>query len=389
VATVLLGWELGGGLAHAQRLHKVGLALAARGHQPVFALQNLAETWALFRDAPFPVLQAPYWHRRLWRGDQPFQAGTYADVLAVQGFGTVDDLAAMVQGWQQLLDLVAPRLVVCDHSPTLCLAAYGALPVVTLGSWFGMPPVGEAVFPPLVPGVPPVVPPGQLLAIVQEVQRRRRRPVPVSLPAVLAGDRFLTVLPELDGYQAYRRETHWGPLDTLPAPLPAPPGPGFFAYLTAENTLVEGILTALALTGCPGKAYLRSAPAALQERLRRQGLTILDRPAPLGEMLAQVAVIVHHGGVGTAQTALAAGRPQLLLPQHLEQRTNAQTLHRLGVAAFLMSEASPESAARALQQVLLDRRFADQAAACARAIQSRPRRDALTAIVECCVRHLS
>ena len=270
--------------------------------------------------------------------------------------------------------------------PTLCLAAYQSVRVVQVGNWFPMAPVHKATLPLLLTGQLPVMPQEKLLAVAQEVQRRRGRAIPPTLTSILAvGDRFPVMFPELDPYHAERTEPVWDPPEIVPAPLGPVPEPRFFAYLTAENPNVEPILTQLALTGCKGTAYVRSASAELKERLRLQGLTILDQPAPIFDMLAQSAVVVHHAGsIGSA--ALTAGRPQILLPQHLEQVTTAQHLSKLGVGVFLMGSASPEAAGRALKQVLSERRYIDAAAAWARRIQERPRRPALPAILDCCRR---
>src|SRR5262249_17702957 len=272
VGTVLRAWELGDGLSHASRLRAVARELAAAGHQPVFAVQNLPDTWPVLGGEPFAVLQAPVWPARRWRGARPFVAASFADVLALRGFDHPDHLLPLVQAWQTLLDLVRPQLLVVDYSPTLCLAAQGTLPRVLIGGWFEMPPGGGVAFPELPPGPEPVLPQEQVLAVVQEVQRRRGRPVPPTLPALLAGDRFVCVLPELDFYRAVRREPCWDPLHPLPAPAPADPEPGFFAYLSAEYPAVEAVLTGLALTGHPGTVYLRGAPETVKETLRLQGL---------------------------------------------------------------------------------------------------------------------
>jgi hypothetical protein len=389
LARILLGWELGEGLGHVQRLLRVGRALAAEGHQLVFVLCNVAEPWPLFQDDAFAVLQAPYWNYRPRPGQQPFLASCLADVLAVRGWERVETLLPLVEAWRRLVEMVRPALIVTDFCPTLCLAAYGTLPVVQVGNWFPMAPVHRATFPLLVPGQLPVMAQEELLAVVQEVQRRRGRPVPPTLTSILAaGDRFPVFFPELDPYREERTEPVWDPLETLPAPAPACPRPHFFAYLTADNPNVEPYLSHLALTGCPGTVYLRNAPSDVKERLRLQGLTVLDRPAPLEEMVAQSAVIVHHAGSNTANFALAAGRPQLLFPQHLEQGVNAQLLARLGVGVFLLQNAAPDAAGRALRQLLTNRRYSDGAAQWARRLQERPRRPALPAVVACCRQRL-
>ncbi len=54
---------------------------------------------------------------------------------------------------------------------------------------------------------------------------------------------------------------------------------------------------------------------------------------PLAALLASCSAIVHHGGSGTTLTALAAGVPQLVLPQAADQFVNAEVVaaHGLGV----------------------------------------------------------
>lgn len=52
---------------------------------------------------------------------------------------------------------------------------------------------------------------------------------------------------------------------------------------------------------------------------------------PLHALLTTCQVIVHHGGAGTALTALAAGVPQLAIPRSADQPDNAEVLARRGV----------------------------------------------------------
>jgi UDP:flavonoid glycosyltransferase YjiC (YdhE family) len=52
---------------------------------------------------------------------------------------------------------------------------------------------------------------------------------------------------------------------------------------------------------------------------------------PFDALLPQVAVLVHHGGIGTTAAALAAGIPQLVIPFAFDQFDNAARVARLGV----------------------------------------------------------
>jgi len=57
--------------------------------------------------------------------------------------------------------------------------------------------------------------------------------------------------------------------------------------------------------------------------------------APLRELLPLCAALVHHGGIGTTARALAAGTPQLIVPQAYDQFDNARRIERLGAGEQL------------------------------------------------------
>jgi len=74
---------------------------------------------------------------------------------------------------------------------------------------------------------------------------------------------------------------------------------------------------------------------------------------PFGELLPRVAVLVHHGGIGTLSQALAAGIPQLVVPFAYDQPDNAARLERLGVARTVPHDSYRASVvAPALQELL-------------------------------------
>ena len=56
---------------------------------------------------------------------------------------------------------------------------------------------------------------------------------------------------------------------------------------------------------------------------------------PFTEVLPRAAALVHHGGIGSAAQALAAGVPHLLRSMTFDQPDNADRLRRLGVARVL------------------------------------------------------
>lgn len=380
--TVLLGWELGKGLSYAQPLRRIATELATLGARPVLALRNLEETWSLIEKDPFTILQAPYVEPPGFAGPGPFRAVSYADVLALWGFSSELALGSRTWAWDRLLDQVRPVFVVCTCAHGLVLAASGRCPVLDFGTGFHLPPLDGATFPRLREG--PSQMPGEerLLEVVRAVQTRRGAPLPLSLPGAFAhAERFLTVLPELDPYRALRSGGHLGPVEPLPPPLPPPPGPSFFAYLRAENGPVDAALLGLANTGLPHEAYLAGADAPRRQRLRAAGVNLSDTPLSLDEALARAHVVVHHGGVLLSQAALAAGRPQVLLPAHLENTLNAQAVVQRGVG--LMAQ-TVGPGIEALRRLVAEPAWMSRAQQVAQGIQARGPWDALGPLLARC-----
>jgi hypothetical protein len=385
LATVLMGWELGGGLGHVQPLVRIARALAAQGHRPVFAVKDLLEVAPVLQRESFPVLQAPIWPGRLTATQGAFLAASYADILAIRGFADADQLYTMARAWQQFFEIVHPALIVCDHSPTLCLAAYGLLPVVLIGTGFTVPPAQGTEFPPLVPQATPRVPQDQLLTVIQGVQQRRGLPAPATLPELFArADSFVCTFPELDPYRSVRGDAAYGPLENMPSLTPPPAEPALFVYLSAEYEGVEPILTLLAKMKLPAEAYIRDAPRQLAPKLRELGVKVHDTPATMADVLPRVSAVLHHGGLLTTQEVLAAGRPQALLPRYLEQELTAQAVTSLGVGLHLSGTYTVQDVGRIVHQVIADPRFARQALATAENVHSRGPWQALKRIVSRC-----
>lgn len=73
---------------------------------------------------------------------------------------------------------------------------------------------------------------------------------------------------------------------------------------------------------------------------------------PFSELLPHVALIAHHGGIGTCAQALAAGVPQLVVPNAHDQFDNGARLQRLGVGDWLPQNSALPRFQAAVQQLL-------------------------------------
>ncbi len=382
MATVLLGWELGGGLSHVHNLREVARELAASGHTPVLALKDLSGSLAALRGVPHRLVQAPIWSKS---APMPFAASSYADILAVKGFADVDGLGLMVRAWQSLIDLTGAGLVICDHAPTLCLAAYGQVPSVVMGIGFAVPPVAGPDFPRLAAGTGKETPAEGLLGVVREVQRRRNLPAPTSMPALMGSSaRFVHTYAELDAYRFARTHEVVEPFLPPAPPLPVAETSEFFAYLSPDYRGANQILPHLAAAGLRGSAYIRGSPPAMVEAGRRAGVTVYDDPPPLEGVLARAAVLLHHGGLNSAEAALAAGRPQVLLPAHLEHELTARALEGLGAGRGLWGRLEVEAVSVALRDVLESGKEAERARIFSRDLRRRHYRGCLPRIIEHC-----
>jgi UDP:flavonoid glycosyltransferase YjiC (YdhE family) len=83
---------------------------------------------------------------------------------------------------------------------------------------------------------------------------------------------------------------------------------------------------------------LENRPAAVS------GDVLVADWAPHSELFPRTAAIVHQGGAGTLHTALAAGRPVLIVPFAYDQPDNAARVERLGIARSSIPNDAPPCA---------------------------------------------
>ena len=85
--------------------------------------------------------------------------------------------------------------------------------------------------------------------------------------------------------------------------------------------------------------------------------------APFSLLFPRAACVVHQAGVGTTGQVLRAGVPHLIMPYGHDQPDNAARCRRAGVAEIISRDKyNAESAAAALQQILSDSKYRENAA---------------------------
>ena len=117
-------------------------------------------------------------------------------------------------------------------------------------------------------------------------------------------------------------------------------------------------------------AYFRAAHGAAERLGRRAIFLTMHRDqlpdalpptmlwqeyVPLRRLLPYLALLAHHGGIGTTAEALRAGTPQLVVPLAHDQFDNAARVAALGAGASLQaSRVDADRLARALRPLLDD-----------------------------------
>jgi rhamnosyltransferase subunit B len=105
--------------------------------------------------------------------------------------------------------------------------------------------------------------------------------------------------------------------------------------------------------------------------------------APHSELFARASAIVHQGGAGTLHTALASGRPMLIVPHAHDQGDNAVRAARLGVARVLFPSEYRRAAVREhLRALLFDPSVAERVAAVAARLRAEHGADRAAAAIE-------
>jgi rhamnosyltransferase subunit B len=174
---------------------------------------------------------------------------------------------------------------------------------------------------------------------------------------------------------------------------PAPLEEDLAAFLREGEAPIVFTLGSFAVYA-PGDFYEESRKAA--EALGRRALLLagpeaepesspqlmVRRYAPHSQVFPHAAAIVHHGGVGTTGQAMAAGRPQLVVPHSGDQWDNAARIARLGLGLSLPAGRYAAGRAQAaLGRLLKETRFAQRGQEARVVAEERGAETAATAIL--------
>lgn len=363
--TVLLAWELGGGMGHITALHRLAGLLKHLDVRLVAAVKN-PDAAAMLSASGVEVVQAPLWPSAARRPAEIARtsSATMGDILATAGLADLAGLDRLLKDWEDLFIRIKPDLVVADLAPAAALVARGQVPLVMTGNGFTLPPSDMPRFPPLHRLAPPAFAEEQTLAIVNAALRARQRSPLDFLPQVFGADaRLVLTFPLLDPYRSRRGQPADGPVFEHAPVRATADATTIFCYFSHGYALHPDLPRALLAHADRLEIHAPELPDAEAGALQRAGASIATEPVAPMRALASASHVVHFGGSGLAAEALAAGIPQLILSMQVEQDLNGSALQDAGLGRLVRAwDPATRLPATLLDDLLQDTRLAGRAA---------------------------
>ncbi len=334
--TVLLVWELGGGLGHVMALRRLARRLRSLNLRIVAAVKNL-EAGRLLCSEGIEIVQAPVWPSASMPPRQiaTSSSASMGDILTTAGLGDRTGLRQLLHAWDDILLRLQPDLVVCHLAPAAALAGRGKIPLVMIGDGFTLPPDQTPRFPRLHAMTEPEDE-AATLDILNGVLHSLGKRTLDRLPQMFSGDaRLVLTFALLDPYPAHRSEPLLGPLFDQAPVAAIPQKQAIFAYLSPGYPVHRDIPGVLLAHAPRLQIYAPDLPGQHVKDLERAGAVVHRNLAMPADALRSAALVIHFGGSGLAAEALAAGVPQLVLSTQVEQWLNGSALQNAGVGKVI------------------------------------------------------
>lgn len=349
----LLAWEHGGGRGHVVPLRTVAESVGDRFTFDA-ALRDLTfkdELAGLCNPVQGPWL--PFFDERRKARGNPVPS-TRGELLGDIGFLRPEILREIIGWWQGVMRECEISLVIADNAPCALLAARGlGIPSVSIGTGYSVPPPNAETFPILLPRhTTRIYDEAEIVEAINSVVPEFGIPKLERLPEVYSGtDQLAFTLEMLDPY------TEWRTQPLLPPIIggtvePTPGGEEIFVYFSTTEQSDTGLMEAIGSLGAtPVRAFIPLIDDKTAEDLTRRGVHVERTPVPVDLVAKRSRLLVNAAQHGTVCMGLAAGLPQVSVPQQPEQQYNADAVEGRGV---LISVDKDNRRAERFRSIVLD-----------------------------------
>lgn len=344
MSRILFAWELGGNLGHVGQLLPVADILRSNGHEAVFVVRHLNQAVPFLESRGFGCIQAPL--LAVKKTDVLAEPGSYPEILQQCGWGSVEELSALIQGWRELYRWIVPDAIVGSHAPTALLAARnGDARRIALGTGFECPP-RTSPFPSLRSWAP--LPLSRLLDSEEQVlsianaAMKKYAPLARTFRDLLEYDEeLLCTFPALDHYPGREHGEYCGALYSgLVGDAPRwPEGDGkrVFVYLRPQFAGFEQLIEIVAEHGVRALVFAPGVSRTVVEKYQTTRLVFSPGPLHMDKTAISCDLAIGHGGHGMTSAFLRHGVPLLLLPTQLEQYQTAWNVSQCGAGRMVKS----------------------------------------------------
>ena len=145
---------------------------------------------------------------------------------------------------------------------------------------------------------------------------------------------------------------------------------------------------AAALTRAGGRGIVQAPASVIAQAPQQENICYIER-APHAQLFPRCSAIVHHGGAGTTQSAVLAGRGSVIVPHAADQFYWGDLLYSLGAAAkpLKRSALAARPLARRLRAVLEDPSITARAAELSAALRAESGAERAAELIERAAEH--
>lgn len=335
----LLAWEHGSGRGHVVPLRTVAEAVSDRFtfDSALCDLTFKNELAGLCDAVQGPWLPVSDAYRKTCGSPR---MSTWGELLGDSGFRRPEILREIIGWWQGVIRECDISLVIADNAPCALLAARGlGVPSVSIGTGYTTPPPSMETFPVLLPRHSTRIhDEAEIVEVVNSVAEEFGIPPIERLPEIYAcTDQLAFTLEMLDPY------TEWRSQPLLPPIIggtvePAPSGDEIFVYFSTTEKSHPGLMEAIGSLGAPTRTFIPGLDEQLAIDLTRRGVHVERSPVPVDVVARRSRLLVNAAQHGTLCMGLAAGLPQVSVPQQLEQQYNADAVEGRGTLISVREE---------------------------------------------------